>query len=202
MPKRCWRYCCDFCIEARVAAHSRPDQTRRVLSQVAILGLGRLGGAELNYSSDWDLLFVYDLARPRETEDIGQEERQALVSGLVQDFLAVVASLQTYGANIEADLRLRPWGRQGGLIYSVRGYLDYFRNHAETWERQAALKARFVAGNARVGRRLEHILRAISVGRGLTSAEEAAVQAMKRRIEQERLKSLERATDLKLGHGV
>ena len=137
----------------------------------------------------------------RVNEEGERGERHALVSGVVQDFLAVIEALNLRGANIEADLRLRPWGRQGGLIYTVRGYLDYFHKHAETWERQAALKARFVAGNPRIGRRLEHVLRGISAGRGVTPEQDAAIHAMKDRIEHERLKSLERATDLKLGHG-
>ena len=143
---------------------------------------------------------MYDIERPRQEEE-ERGERHALVSGLVQDFLAAIEALKMRGAAIEVDMRLRPWGRQGGLIYTVRGYLDYFNTHAETWERQAALKARFVAGNPRVGRRLEKVLRGISAGRGVTQAQDAAIHAMKGRIEHERLKSLERATDLKLGHG-
>ena len=119
-----------FCATSRIAAHPNPHFAARVLSQVAIVGLGRLGGAELNYSSDWDLLFVYDVERPRQ-EESERGERHALVSGVVQDFLAVIEALNLRGANIEADLRLRPWGRQGGLIYTVRGYLDYFHKHAE-----------------------------------------------------------------------
>ncbi len=188
------------CSEARASAHSDPTGAHRVLAQAGIVSVGRLGGAELNYSSDWDLLFVYDVERPR-VEDMTQDTRHALVSGLTQDFLAAVEALNLHGANIKADLRLRPWGRQGSIILSLRGYVDYYAKHAQTWERQAATKARFVAGNPRTGRRLERVLRAISSGRGITDSEDAEVQAMKARIEKERLNALERHTDLKLGHG-
>ena len=188
------------CGEARALTHPDPPRARRMLAQVAIVALGRLGGGELNYGSDYDLLFVYDIERPRITEE-AQGERNALVSGLAQDVLAAVTALNLHGANIRVDLRLRPWGRQGNVIYATRGYLDYFAKHAQTWERQAALKARYVAGNARAGLRLERILRAVSSGRGVTEAEDSEVQAMKKRIETERLDSGERDTDLKLGHG-
>ncbi len=189
-----------LCIEARATTHPRPQWARSVLERVAVVGLGRLGSAELSYSSDWDLLFVYETERPR-SEEAQAGERNALASGLVQDVLAAIKALNLHGTGIEADLRLRPWGSKGNLIYTLRGYLDYFHAHAETWERQAALKARFIAGNPTIGRRLERILRGVSVGRGITPKEDAAIHAMKTRIETERLKSQERATDLKLGHG-
>ena len=189
-----------LCIEARANTHARPEWARSVLERVAVVGAGSLGSAELSYSSDWDVLFVYDVERPR-GEEAQAGERNALASGLVQDALAAIKALNLHGTGIEADLRLRPWGSKGNLIYTLRGYLDYFRTHAETWERQAALKARFIAGNPTIGRRLERILRGVSVGRGITPQEDAAIHAMKTRIEKERLKSQERATDLKLGHG-
>ncbi len=188
-----------LCAQSRAEAHPRPEWAQTVLNRVAIVGLGRLGGAELNYSSDWDMLFVYDVERPRDDESRG--ERNALAAGLAQDVLAAIDALNLRGANIEVDLRLRPWGSKGNLIYTTRGYLDYFKNHAETWERQAVLKSRYVAGNPTVGRRLERVLRAVSAGRGVTPEEESAIHAMKTRIETERLKPQERETDLKLGNG-
>ena len=189
-----------LCAETRAAAHPRPEWAQLVLNRVAVVGLGRFGGVELNYSSDWDLLFVYDVERPRDTE-AQSGERHTIAAGLVQDVLAAIDALNLRGANIEADLRLRPWGSKGNLIYTPRGYLDYFRDYAETWERQAALKARYVAGNPTVGRRLERILRGISGGKGVAPEAEDAIRAMKTRVETERLKFGDRETDLKLGNG-
>jgi glutamate-ammonia-ligase adenylyltransferase len=115
--------------------------------------------------------------------------------------IAAVNEMGPRGASLEMDLRLRPWGRKGALIHPQRGFIAYYRTSAEMWERQAALKARFVAGNAAVGQRLVRIMQAVSYGHGLTREEDEAVQAMKRRIENERLKPDERETDLKLGYG-
>jgi glutamate-ammonia-ligase adenylyltransferase len=109
--------------------------------------------------------------------------------------------MASYGAGIEIDLRLRPWGKKGALALTPRGYIDYFKADAETWERQAALKARFIAGNRSLGRRAERIFRAVSCSALPDKDRSDEIVAMKRRIESERLKPSERETDIKLGHG-
>jgi glutamate-ammonia-ligase adenylyltransferase len=87
------------------------------------------------------------------------------------------------------------------LIQTLKGYEEYYRESGETWERQAALKARFVAGNRRVGDRFVALLHAVSYGQGLTAEQSQAIVEMKQRIETERLKPEEQHTDLKLGYG-
>ncbi|MCX6379983.1 MAG: hypothetical protein NT023_11000, partial [Armatimonadetes bacterium] len=77
----------------------------------------------------------------------------------------------------------------------------YYREAMETWERHAAVKSRYVAGNPYVGQRFERLLQEVSLGRGISEAENTAIQNMKRRIESERLKPSERNSNLKLGHG-
>ncbi|HLK57582.1 MAG TPA: hypothetical protein VKU00_13540, partial [Chthonomonadaceae bacterium] len=190
----------ELCRMYQVAHAPDPEFARHVLDRVAILGLGKLGGAELGYASDWDVLFVYDEER-RQGSVIRSEERTALVNGLFERLISAVKDLAIRGVSIEMDLRLRPWGRKGTLANTLRGLCYYYRTAAETWERQAALKVRIVAGNPRVGRRALCILHAVSFGRGITPEEDAAIRAMKQRIETERLKPGERDTDLKLGHG-
>jgi [glutamine synthetase] adenylyltransferase / [glutamine synthetase]-adenylyl-L-tyrosine phosphorylase len=186
----------DVCAEPLLIGVSDLEAVRGVLSRVAIVGLGKLGGEELGYGSDWDCVCTYAEAPGEHTEDA-----ERLRNGLIEKLLAAVAAMKTYGVNLEIDLRLRPWGGKGAIIQSLRGFIEYYRTSAETWERQAALKARFVAGNAAVGHRCVRILQSVSFGRGITEEEDKAVQAMKRRIENERLKPAERETDLKLGYG-
>lgn len=103
-----------------------------------VIALGKLGGKELNYSSDIDLLFI---AR----QDPMQYQR------LGEKLIAAISNLNEEGFLYRIDMRLRPWGRVGPLISSLPGYLSYLRNHARRWEKQALLKARVVAGDRALG---------------------------------------------------
>ncbi len=177
-----------------------PAAVREVLGSVAFIGLGKLGGCELGYASDWDLLAVHDAAAGKRV-GFSESDTSAIAEQLVSTITDAGAMLITRGVHVEIDLRLRPWGRSGTLAPSLHSYIGYYKTSVETWERQAALKARYVAGSQRTGSRLVRILRAVSFGRGLTPEEELEVVAMKRRIETERLKPNARFTDLKLGFG-
>jgi glutamate-ammonia-ligase adenylyltransferase len=181
-------------------AQAEPEFARRAMERVTALGLGKLGGAEVGYGSDWDVVFGYDEAQQR-GEAARSGERFALASALVERVNAAVRALAARGAAIELDLRLRPWGQRGAVISSLRSALTYYRETGETWERQAVLKARYIAGNRAVGERFVRILQAASFGRPWTPEHDAEVRAMKRRIETERLKPDQRETDVKLGHG-
>ena len=109
-----------------------------------VLALGKLGGRELNYSSDIDLIFLCERS-PGRFWKLGQRLIRALRQTTGEGFLYRV------------DMRLRPWGKSGALVNSVDAHLDYLRQHGQAWEKQALLKARPIAGDLRVGERfLEH----------------------------------------------
>jgi len=103
-----------------------------------ILAFGKLGGEELNYSSDIDLVF---LSRADATQfwKLGQRLIQALLESTGEGFLYRV------------DMRLRPWGRSGALVNTLKSHLEYLRTHGRAWEKQALLKARPIAGDFAVG---------------------------------------------------
>jgi glutamate-ammonia-ligase adenylyltransferase len=107
----------------------------------AVIGLGKLGGRELNYSSDIDLLF---LAGSDATvyRRFGERLIDALACTTDEGFLYRV------------DMRLRPWGQSGALVSSLDGYLNYLQQHARLWEKQALLKARVIAGDETIGNEL------------------------------------------------
>lgn len=115
----------------------------------AVVAMGKLGGAELNYSSDIDLIFLsgQDAAR---FWTLGQRLIKALTDSTGEGFLYRV------------DMRLRPWGRSGALVNTVDGHVAYLKAHGMLWERQALLKARVIAGDPSVGeeflRRVEPLL--------------------------------------------
>lgn len=98
-----------------------------------VLAMGKLGGEELNYSSDIDLIFLADGDATR-FWPLGQRLIQLLVENTAEGFLYRV------------DMRLRPWGQSGALVNTIQGHMDYLSDHGAMWEKQALLKVRFVAG--------------------------------------------------------
>ncbi len=105
---------------------------------LAVIAMGKLGGAELNYVSDVDVLFVT-------RGDPGPATRAA------ERLLRLVGGVTPEGRPYELDAALRPEGRDGPLVRSLDGYRAYYERWAATWESQALLKARPVAGDAAVG---------------------------------------------------
>ena len=103
------------------------------------LAMGKLGGAELNYSSDIDLLFLSG------TDTAGYQR-------LGERLIAALTHPTGEGFLYRVDMRLRPWGAVGPLISTTEGYLKYLRQHARLWEKQALLRARPIAGDDALGR--------------------------------------------------
>ena len=114
----------------------------------AVIAYGKLGGKELGYASDLDLVFIYDDEHP----DAGQ-----IYARLAQRINTLVSSHTAAGRLYEVDLRLRPNGESGLLVSSVEAFESYLREHAWVWEHQALTRARFCAGDAAVGARFEQI---------------------------------------------
>lgn len=147
------------------------EKTKSAPDGFVVLALGKLGGEELNYSSDIDLIFLADSDAPAHWQ-LGQNLIRGLTNASSEGFLYRV------------DMRLRPWGRSGPLVASADGYLEYLRNQAQLWEKQALIKARVIAGDFRTG---GEILRQAqpSIYGSLPQAVRESVQGMKRRIETE-----------------
>lgn len=112
----------------------------------AIIGYGKLGGKELGYASDLDIVFLYD------DPDEGAPQRYAR---LAQRLNVAVTSMTGAGRLYDTDLRLRPDGASGLLVSSLTAFKTYQRSQAWTWEHQALTRARFVAGDAGVGAAFE-----------------------------------------------
>jgi glutamate-ammonia-ligase adenylyltransferase len=114
----------------------------------AIIGYGKLGGKELGYASDLDLIFLYDDEHP---------EAQAVYARLAQRINTWLTSYTAAGILYDTDLRLRPDGASGLLVSGIAAFSEYQRLHAWVWEHQALTRGRFVAGNQQVGNRFEAI---------------------------------------------
>ena len=118
----------------------------------AIVGYGKLGGKELGYASDLDLVFLYDDA---------DERAQEIYARLAQRINTWLGTLTSTGMLYETDLRLRPDGASGLLVSSTEAFRDYQLHHAWVWEHQALTRARFVCGNAAIGARFEALRREV-----------------------------------------
>ncbi len=154
---------------------------------ITVIALGKLGGEELNYSSDIDLVLICSQQTPQ-TQRLARLMVDSLTDNSPPGFLYRV------------DLRLRPWGEAGPLVSEPAAYADYLAQHAELWEKQAMLKARPIAGSAALGTSFLNRIRPL-----LFTASEAqvlaGVQAMKAKIEQRLRQRGKLYSEVKLGAG-
>jgi glutamate-ammonia-ligase adenylyltransferase len=154
----------------------------------AVIGLGKLGAEELNVASDLDVVFVYEGEGP---------DAFRLAAGAAERVLAGIRD-----AGWEPDADLRPEGRSGPLAKSFTAYLEYWERYAETWEFQALLRSRFLAGDETLGRRFCSFAEDFAYPEYLPRERAAEVVRMRQRIERERVHPVEAGTfHFKLGHG-
>ena len=127
----------------------------------AIVAYGKLGGLELGYTSDLDLVFIYD----GETEAMTDGERalthQAFFTRLAQRLIHVLSTQTAAGRVYEIDMRLRPSGKAGMMVTHVDAFARYQKEQAWTWEHQALVRARHVSGHAGLGERFSEIRREV-----------------------------------------
>lgn len=164
---------------------------------LGVIGLGKLGGNELNFSSDIDLLFVYDqdgeFHAPQERIRTYHEYYNRLAEFIVRQLTEFSGEGRLY----RVDMRLRPEGSAGPLALSRAAYMLYYETRGELWERQMMLKARPVAGNAAVCQRLVDDLQPFVFPRTFFTSPVDEIAKMKQRIEA----ASNSATNIKLGEG-
>jgi len=147
----------------------------------ALLALGKLGGRELNFSSDVDLVFVYSLA---EVDDPGSEAQR--IARLVQRLKTTLEQPSEEGFGYRVDLDLRPEGRAGVVANPIEAALGYYESFGAEWERQALIRLRPIAGDLPVGEALVRGLRPFVFRKLIGPDVMSDVRDMKHRIETER----------------
>lgn len=153
-------------------------------ARLAVIGLGKCGGSELNYVSDVDVIFVAD-----------SEDELAAATRLASSMMRLAGA-----ACFEVDAALRPEGKSGALVRTLDGHLSYYRRWARTWEFQALLKARPVAGDPELGQRYAEAVAPLVWTAADREDFVAEVQAMRRRVAEHVPPDLV-DRELKLGHG-
>lgn len=179
-------------VRAVEAARQEPLCTR-----IAVIGMGRLGGREMGYASDADVLFVHD---PLDGAD---EAAATECARAVANEMRRLLEMPSPEPALTIDPNLRPEGRQGPLVRTLASYAAYYRRWGEIWERQALLRAAPCCGDARLGERFSELVDPLRwPSGGLTAEQLREVRRIKARVESERLpRGADPSTHLKLGPG-
>jgi [glutamine synthetase] adenylyltransferase / [glutamine synthetase]-adenylyl-L-tyrosine phosphorylase len=160
---------------------------------MAVIGMGKLGGRELNYASDIDVMFVV--------------EANALTSAKAAErLLQELGGMAPQGQAYRIDTNLRPEGRNGPLLRSLDGYVEYYQRWAKPWEFQALIKARPAAGNERIGRLLVEAVAPLVFPQTVGEERVSEIRKMKERLESHAARTARRSktsdtNDVKLGPG-
>jgi glutamate-ammonia-ligase adenylyltransferase len=173
------------------------EQRTPLQVRLAVIGMGRLGGAEQGYGSDADVMFVYEPVDGLDTPAHTQAAHDAATE--MRRLLALPAP----DPPLVVDADLRPEGRQGPLVRSLSSYAEYYRRWSAVWESQALLRARPLAGDAALGARFVDAIDPVRypVG-GIDAATAKEIRRLKVRIEAERLpRGADPTLHTKLGRG-
>jgi [glutamine synthetase] adenylyltransferase / [glutamine synthetase]-adenylyl-L-tyrosine phosphorylase len=170
-----------------------PRSLEGAVQRLVVLALGKLGGCELNLSSDVDLIFAYPETG---TTDRGRTNQQFFVR-VGQQLIQALDQITGDGFAFRVDMRLRPFGTSGPLVAHFAAMEDYYVSHGRDWERYALIKARACAGDLQAGAELLENLRPFVYRRYLDFGALDALRDMKSRIYAER----HNPDDLKLGPG-
>ncbi len=167
--------------------------------RLVVLGMGKLGGGELNFSSDIDLIFAY----PEEGETQGGRRplsNQEFFIRLGQRLCNLLSQNTAHGFVFRVDMRLRPFGEASALALSFDAMENYYQTHGREWERYAMLKARVVAGDRVAGEALLALLKPFVYRRYVDYGAFESLREMKALIDQE-VRRKEMAGNVKLGPG-
>jgi glutamate-ammonia-ligase adenylyltransferase len=168
-----------------------------VLTGFTVLAMGKLGGSELNFSSDVDLIYVY----ASDQEEVAAIYTPEYFRRLSQKITAALNEFTSEGYVYRVDLRLRPEGDAGLMANSLTGFQRYWQTRLATWERLALLKARPVAGDRKLGRAFILMAHPFVYDLPFGSDALAEVRSMKRKIDQKMAIREELGRNVKLGTG-
>ncbi len=162
-----------------------------------ILGMGKLGGQEMTYHSDLDVIFIYD--PPSET--VGRLSAHDWFSRFAGRIISVLSVPTSEGIAFEIDARLRPSGNQGPLVSTLSAFREYHKTTSEVWEKQALVKARPVVGPAGLRNEVNDILRDCIARAGAREVILEVIARLRKRIEAELAGEDMVHVDVKTGHG-
>jgi [glutamine synthetase] adenylyltransferase / [glutamine synthetase]-adenylyl-L-tyrosine phosphorylase len=174
---------------------------RKAFGGFTILAMGKLGGGELNFSSDVDLIYLYASDQEEVVEEAATISASEYFRRLCQKITVALSEFTGEGYVYRVDLRLRPEGKAGNIAYSLDGFERYYKSRGETWERLALLKAWPVAGDHSLGRRFLEMARPFIYDRPFDLKTLEEVRGIKRKIDQRISLKQRGSRNVKLGAG-
>ncbi len=172
---------------------------RTAEANLAIIGMGKLGGGDLNYHSDLDIIFVYD--HQGYTDGEKQISNHEYFAKLAQKIISILTMQTREGYVYKIDTRLRPSGNAGPLVTSLDSFLEYHRKEAQIWERQALTKARVVLGDQMLASQLHDIIRHTIYGSTTDDEGRDEIHRLRMRMENELAKEKDGSYNIKTGRG-
>jgi glutamate-ammonia-ligase adenylyltransferase len=166
-----------------------------------VLGMGKLGGVELNFSSDIDLVYLYERDGESAGGPRGRLSAREFFTRLAEGVTRALHRATDEGFVFRVDLRLRPEGTNGPIVNSVANALTYYESWGQTWERAAYLKARPVAGERALGEAFLRDLEPFVYRRYLDYATLEDIKEMKARVESALTAGRSKGVNVKLGQG-
>jgi [glutamine synthetase] adenylyltransferase / [glutamine synthetase]-adenylyl-L-tyrosine phosphorylase len=173
----------------------------------AIIGLGKLGGQELNYHSDLDIIFIYEgdgsnqPAAETEPSRFKEQSNQEYFARLAQRIISVLTLVTREGSVYEIDTRLRPSGNQGSLVTSLKAFRRYHSETAQLWERQALTKARAVTGPEHLTGPIRELITEIVYNKPLDPDAKREILRLRERMEREVAREDQQHFNIKAGRG-
>lgn len=177
-----------------VERYGQPVDQNGIAQSFIVIGMGKLGGRELNVSSDIDLIFAY--AAEGETQSEAPISNQEFFTRLAKKLIATIDEITEDGFVFRVDMRLRPFGSEGALVSNLDALEDYYQNNGREWERYAWIKGHEVTG----GKQVSHLLKPFVFRKYLDFGAFASMRDLKIQIQRD-VNSKGMHDNIKLGRG-
>ncbi|MCK7459325.1 bifunctional [glutamate--ammonia ligase]-adenylyl-L-tyrosine phosphorylase/[glutamate--ammonia-ligase] adenylyltransferase [Idiomarina aminovorans] len=174
----------EWLFERFIRRYGKPLNTEGELLPLLVIGMGKLGGEELNFSSDIDLIFAFP--EQGETQGPGRNlEHDVFYKRLAQSFIALLDETTADGQVFRVDMRLRPFGQSGPLVASINALEHYYQEQGRDWERYAMVKARMIGAEEQYQQAFQQLIRPFVYRRYIDFGAIEALRKMKLLITQE-----------------
>jgi glutamate-ammonia-ligase adenylyltransferase len=189
------------------APFSEDDAGASTETEFSVIGMGKLGGLELNYHSDLDIIFIYH--KEGQTQAVKETDaarfrpisNHEYFAKLAQRIITILTLVTREGFVYKIDTRLRPSGNQGPLVTSLMAFKRYHQDSAQPWERQAMTKARAVTGTADFIQQVQNTIEELTFARPIPENLQAEIYRLRQRMEQEIARESDELRNIKTGRG-